>query len=313
MYQVPCDFKSELKNLAVDDWFDALDDLAEEYGHYEPLGGNFAAAFIESGPKLLVTFENHSEIIANSEEHEPIGFRFVRAFGWSHLAIVARDDSWFRDEWIYRYIDRLIDDGFFEDFESVLFYGNHRGGYAATAYSVAAPGSRVLALRPVATLSPSIAGWDRRYMKDRRLDFTTRYGYAPAMVEGADRCYVISDPGVLEDSLHTALFTGTNTTRLRVPYLSDKIDSGLSEMGILNDVVQMAMEGTLDPLSFAQLFRARHRHLRYLRFLVRSAIDQGRTQLAAQVCRAVLADQPRPYFARQLRELENELTDAVAE
>ncbi|MEJ6745505.1 MAG: hypothetical protein QNK98_01850 [Yoonia sp.] len=52
----------------------------------------------------------------------------------------------------------MIDDGFFEDFYNVLFYGTHGGTYAAAAYSVAAPGCTVLALRPQATLDPRIAG-----------------------------------------------------------------------------------------------------------------------------------------------------------
>lgn len=305
MKDVTSDFQTELAGLERDDWFTALDDLAEEYGHFEPIGADHGAAFIDAGPKLLVTFESYPEIVANSERAEPRGFTFVRAFGWSHLAIVAKDEGWFRDKRMFHYFDRLIDDGFFEDFEQVLFYGVHRGGYAACAYSVAAPGARVLALRPTATLSPRHAGWDQRYRTDRRLDFTSRYGYAPDMIEATDRAYIIHDPQEAMDDMQASLFTRPNVTALRMPMMGQRLDHSLSAMGVLRTMVETAMNGTLSEASFARLYRERRSHLPYLRNLVTAFEQRQRLEFAARVCRYVLAKSHRPHFARRLREIED--------
>ena len=310
MQDLPSDFTTDLEDLEIDEWFEALDEFAEKHGHFEPLGTNYGAAFIDAGPKLIVTFESFPEIESQSERNEPRGFEFVRSFGWSHLAIVARHDSWFRDKAIFGYIDRLIDDGFFEDFDEVLFYGAHRGGYAAAAYSVAAPGSRVLAIRPVATLDPRIASWDRRYLADRRTSFSSRYGYAPDMIEGTDHAYIIFDPNEDLDAMHAALFTRPNTSKMLARGMADRIDSSLAEFNALNQIVGHAMSGTLTNEVFGEIYRGRREFIPYLRSLVMRLESAGQIERAAQVCRHVLKERHRPFFTRRLAAFEKAAENA---
>jgi hypothetical protein len=304
MADVNMELDARLANLSKEDWFDRLDELAEEHGSFEPLGPRHFAAFIDAGRSLLVTFESHGQITRADPAAEPRGFDFVRRLGWSHLAIVADAESWFRDIGIYRYFDRLVDDGFFEDFDQVLFFGAHAGGYAAAAYSVVAPGARVLALRPQATLDPRVAGWDPRYVEQRRLCFTDRYGYAPDMLDAADRAYVVFDPAQQLDAMHAALFTKPNVTTLRVPYLGSKLDQAFDGMKILAPAIEAAMDGSLSPARFAQLYRARRSHLPYLRALLTQLEADDRKLLAAHLCRAALVDRDRPHFSRKLAELQ---------
>lgn len=299
----------DFTGLEKEEWFDALDELAEELGHFEPLGAQHVAAFIEAGPKLVVTFESYSDIVANSPKRLPRGFQFTEHHGWSHLAIISHEQSWFRCKRIYQYFDRLIDDGFFEDFEQVLFYGSHQGAYAASAYSVAAPGARVLALRPVATQDPEIAGWDRRYPAARRESFNGRYGYAPDMLDAANHGYLVFDPRDDLDAMQSALFTRPHVSRLRTPFLNDKVEVALSLMDILNPLVEQAMDGTLTRESFATLYRARRDYMPYLRTLVQMFTDAGQPQRAAAVCRFVLSRHHRPFFARALARIEESQND----
>ena len=77
--------------------------------------------------------------------------------------------------------------GFFDDFDHVVFYGAGPCKYAAAAFSVAAPAATVDAIQPQTTLDPRITDWDDRYMKMRRTDFTSRYGYAPDMLDAAEQ------------------------------------------------------------------------------------------------------------------------------
>ena len=103
--------------------------------------------------------------------------------GWSHLCVVSEHQDWFRDPHVIRHFDRLIDDGFLDQFDDVIFYGCYAGGHAAAAYSVSYPMATVIAINPQARLNPGAASWDKRFKHTRRQDFTTRFGYAPKMSE----------------------------------------------------------------------------------------------------------------------------------
>jgi hypothetical protein len=196
------------------DWWARIDAIGEELGYFQPLGARHAAFFLDDGPVLLVTFETAERIRADDDSQMPLGFRIARGQGWSHLCLIAKGPTWYRDPAVWAYFDRLVDDAFFEDFERVVFYGAGMGGYAAAAFSVAAPGATVLAMAPQATLAPDLAGWDPRFMRHRRLDFSSRYGFAPDMTEGASAVYVVYDPARLQDAMHAALFNRPRVTRL---------------------------------------------------------------------------------------------------
>lgn len=174
----------------------------------------------------------------------------VRRNGWSHLCILSEGGRWYRDQRLYRYFDRLADDGFFEDFDQVLFFGAGQGGYAAAAYSVAAPGSHVLAVRPVATLDPAQAGWDGRHRGDLRLCFKDRYGYAPDMLEAAAQAWIVFDPREREDAMHAALYRAPNVMALRAFGQGADVVPTLDKLGILNAMIEAAMEGSFDLTSF---------------------------------------------------------------
>ena len=66
----------------------------------------------------------------------------VREHRWSHMALISDSDTWFRDPAVYGWFDRLVDEGFFDEFDRVLFYGAGPCGYAAAAFSVSAPGAQ---------------------------------------------------------------------------------------------------------------------------------------------------------------------------
>jgi len=156
--------------------------------------------------------------------------------------------------WCAQLEDVAEDLGYY-DFDDVLFYGADHGAYAATAYCVAAPGCRVLSLRPQATLDPRITGFDTRYRKFRRLDFNSRYGYAPEMIDAVDRAYIAYDPYRAVDAMHAALFTKRNMLPLRCNRLGEHIEIAFDALEIAEPVMRGAMDGSLDPRRFAQLMR----------------------------------------------------------
>ncbi|MBK1634471.1 phosphoadenosine phosphosulfate reductase [Rhodovulum adriaticum] len=273
----------------------------------EPLGTDHAAILARDEPVLLVTFEDAATLGGARADGAPLAATLTEAAGWSRLTLVARERTWFRDPDVYAYFDQLVDEGFFDEFDRVVFYGTGMCGYAAAAFSVAAPGATVIVLNPQATLTPEIAGWDDRFRTDRRRDFTTRYGYAPAMAEAAAQVFVIHDPTAPENAMHAALFSAANVTRVRAPRTGHAIETQLMDMGVLPELIDAAGEGQLSALVFHRLFRARRRHMPYLRSLLAQLQTDGQIWRAALVCRHAVRERSSPRFRRRLEKLEQQL------
>ena len=64
------------------------------------------------------------------------------------MCVVSEHQDWFRDPHVIRHFDRLIDDGFLDQFDDVIFYGCDAGGYATAAHSASYPMATVIAINP---------------------------------------------------------------------------------------------------------------------------------------------------------------------
>lgn len=277
------DLDLDLSGLDPDEWTRRIDDVGEENGYYQSVGPRHAALFIDAGPNLLVSFEHRATAMSNAFGR-PRGFDMVMREGWSLLTILADGDTWFRAPAVFGYFDRLVDEAFLEDFDRVLFFGVHDAGYAAAAYSVTAPGASALLIRPVATLDPSVTPWERRYLSKRRLDFTTRYGYAPDMVEALDKTHVVFDPTKAADAMHAALYRGPNVSFYPTRQARPRIEALFDGIGITAPLMSAAMDGTLDRARFARLWRRRRESPAYVRNLLKRVEIDGRSGLAARIC-----------------------------
>ncbi|SMX34273.1 hypothetical protein [Actibacterium lipolyticum] len=289
------------------EWYSKLEELGISGGTFERLGNKHSALFLEDMPTLLVSFES-AERVRDRADGLPLCRTLAEEAGWSQLSIMAEGPTWFRDPAIYEYFDRLTDDGFFDNFDKIVFFGEGMCGYAAAAFSVAAPGATVIALSPQATLDPRTTGWDTRFSSHRRLTFTDRYAYAPDMLDAAEKAFVLYDPQIWQDAAHAALFTRTNVSKLRCRYLGDEIARELEKMGVLSELIDAACEGFLDEKIFHRLFRARRTNAQYLSNLL-NALDQAeRKKLAAFLCVNVVERTHDPVFEKRLTELEHEFT-----
>lgn len=288
---------------ARDEWFDRLARLGDDSGDFLSLGERHWALFIDEAPTLIVSFETVDEAMARPGQM-PLAHGIAAAHGWSHLCILSDGETWWRDQSVWRYFDRLIDDAFFEDFDRVLFTGAGIGGYAACAFSVAAPGATVLAFSPRATMEPAQTGWDRRHLSARRFDFSSRYGYAPDMVEGAEQVFLVLDPYERDDHAHAALFRAPWVARLNMPCAGANPAALLSGMGLIHGLIETACKGELTTAGFARLWRNRRESPSYLRRLLDRTDATGHTGRAEVICRNVTARMKAPRFRRRLAEIE---------
>ncbi len=297
---------SSLADLPQAEWKTALTAQAEAHGMWQDLGDKHFATFIDKNSTLLVTFETVQGIRTLSDTAQPFGFDMVKAQDWSHLCVISDGDTWFRDNRVYGMFDTLIDDGFFEDFDRVIFYGAGPCGYAAAAFSVAAPGATVIAVQPQATLDPRMTEWDDRFTEMRRLSFTDRYGYAPDMLDAADRAYVLYDPYEQLDAMHATLFERSNVTRLRMPLMGAALQTRLIGMEILYQMLSLAGSDRLTPNAFHKLYRARRSNKHYLRSLMAHLDDSDRPYLNMLMCRNVISRMRAPIFRQKLNILQDQ-------
>lgn len=292
-------------------WFSQMDAASEEAGYFEPVGQKHWAFFHDEGPELLVTFERLDDVMARPSKM-PLGYDLAKSRGWSHLCLIADGDTWYRDKRVYGFFDRQVDDAFFEDFDRVVFMGAGIQGYAAAAYSVVAPGATVLLISPRATQFPDIAGWDKRTIRARHLDFTTRYGFAPDMIEGAGQVYVIHDPDVAEDAMHAALFRGPHVTHLRTPHLGGRVEWAFGHMQLWSPLLDAVTNGPMTKTDFARIWRARRNFGPYLRGLLAQVGAAGKTKREKWLCTGVVERLNAPTFRKRLNEILADEAEAEA-
>ncbi|PRY95310.1 hypothetical protein BCF33_0928 [Hasllibacter halocynthiae] len=222
--------------------------------------------------------------------------------GWTGLHVLSEGRSWFREPFVTGLFDGRNEGEWFDGFEQIVFHGTGPAGYAAAAYSLAAPGARVVAIAPVATLDPRVAPWDRRTPEGRRLDWWGPYAYAPDMARGAGAAFVLFDPQVDEDAMHAALFLGAGATALRMRGAGPAPEVVLRQGGGMGRLLGSAALGDLDPESFAEIWRdARRSSPLYLMRLADRLHAARRPALLSAVLRHGAGAVPYRRFARLAR------------
>jgi hypothetical protein len=306
----------DISDLPRQEWLEAIEDVGEENGYFEPLGADHCVMFSDDSPRLLVTFESFESITERSDDGLPLGLSFAKKNGWSHLAIIAHASDpashWFRSHNIYGYFDRLVEDGFFEDFDQVVFYGAGASGYAACAYSVAAPGATVIAIAPQATLDARLASWDTRFGNTRRMDFTTRYGFAPDMVDAADTALVLYDPQIAFDAMHAALFNCRHTSLRPLRNFGADPEFEMLEMDMVEPILVAAMDSDLNTRAVTRALRKRRNHTSYQRRLLSELTTKDRPVLIARLCKHVLKTRDAWRFRKALRIATADIADRQA-
>lgn len=285
-------------------WLSLLREMGEDSGSFDALGEHHWAIFNEDGPTLVISFDRLEDIEALEPGKMPHVFGQATHNGWSHLSLISEGETWYRDPAVFAYLDKLVDESFFDNFDRVVFYGAGMGAYAAAAFSVASPGATVLAVQPRASLDPDIAGWDTRNLQARRLNFTKRYGYAPDMIEGAAQVFTLHDPYMRLDAMHVALFRKPFVTNLKARFLGENVATALTEMGVLPKLVKAACDGKLTAKTYTMLWRERRNFGGYLRWILRACADAGKPKREAMVCRSVTTRMRAPGFRKHLENLE---------
>lgn len=295
-------------------WLQHLRDLAGEDGFLEPAGPDNLALYLAGGADLLVCFADLTSPCQRSIGDHPMAWRTAWQSGWSLLVLISETNGWFREASLWEWLDARADEAFFENYDRVLFYGSGPGAHAACAFSAAAPGISVLALSPVATLDPELAGWDNRWPEMRRSDFRSRYGYGPDMLCAAAAATLIFDPEVPEDAMHSALYHKDFVQRLKMPGAGRSPERLLADCAILEPLLQAAMSGCLTPAYFARLWRQRRNSSAWLQSrAARAAGSEQPCREALMLAQALALDPDQPRLQRRYALLTGRSGEEMAE
>jgi pimeloyl-ACP methyl ester carboxylesterase len=282
-------------------WRDTLLAAAHEKGFFEDVGDMHKAIFIpaegESADTLVVVFDNLDDV-RQKTDRLPWAVDFISSQGWSSLGFMAHGPTWYRDAAVLDYFDRLRDEGFFNQFKRVVFYGTSMGGYAACAFSAAVPGATVVAINPQSTLSRDHAAWERRFRPVWHRDFSGRYGFAPDMIATAQKVWLFYDSRIAGDAAHVALFRGAQVEKVKCPFMGHGMLSVWRDMGILKPVVSSCIQGHATRMSLAQLMRQRHSSLTYKRAVLSHLQKQNRHAWVVRWSDAVMRERRGPVFVK---------------
>ena len=258
--------------------------------------------------RLLVTFDNLSNVGDDSPEREPWAYKFARDEGLSHLGIMAHVADWYRDEALIKRFEALARDGFFDGYERVVFAGVSMGGFAALAFSSLVPGSHVIAVNPQSTLNTDLVPWETRYENGRRQDWTLPLSDAAELTAKAGRVNIFYDPYHELDQSHVDRLSGDNIHIFKCWFSNHKTAVFLRKIEALKPVMSHVIFDELTEAEFYRLYR-RRRNLPWYRGAVAGYFrDTGREELATRFDKMF-----RRRMRRKKRKEEEAAAKALAE
>lgn len=265
-------------------WRDRMAGIGRDHGFFTRIGDDHLTLFVQEGDTLLVSFDRAARICHDEADGLPLGFEAVQRKEWSLLSIMSLGDRWYRSADLVAFFDGLAQAGFFDSFAQVIFLGfGPAAGHAACAYSAAAPGALVLASAPAATLTPERAGFDRRFLAERKRDFS-RYGDAPQLIATARDVVIAYDPTDAISTAHAAQFRGPQVTLAPLRFTGTAPDRLIREGGLLMQFLRALSHQRLTSARVAALIRpVRRADAGYLWDLLQRAQRQGQFNRAWRI------------------------------
>ncbi len=236
--------------------------------------------------RLLVTFDNLSNVGDSSVEREPWAFKYAQDVNISHLGVMAHVSDWYRDAELIERMQKLAADGFFDGYDRVIFAGVSMGGYAAIAFASLVPGAHVISVNPQSTLDPDLVPWETRYENGQRQDWTLPLPDASRLTAGLGPVNIFYDPYHTLDQQHVDRFQGDNIRVFSCWFSNHKTAVFLRKIDALKPVMGHCIFDELTPSAFYRLYRAR-RYLPWYRGSLSSYFrEKGRIELGMRIDKA---------------------------
>lgn len=255
---------------------------------------NHHVLFARRSAHLVVSFDNKQQDKRNGQIY-PWAFDFLQKGDFSHLGIMVNDkNDWFRDPALFDYFDDLRDKEFFQQFETVTFFGSSMGGYGALAFAEAAPNAHALVYSPQSTLDKASVPWERRYERAwaRGNWDDPRYRDAAHYMKHIKQADIFYDPLHLLDRRHALRLKGPNVNLHSCYFTEHNTGRILTLMPEFSAYIQMLLRHETPNRAFHEQWRERHHSQAYVRLLLDRAIQAKKPQRAVQILDAVAQTHP---------------------
>jgi len=281
----PSDEDDIVEDLEFPLWFDELAPGGKGEGFLEK-GTRHSLMFVRRPVnRLIVTFDNLSNVNNTSSTRVPWAYKFARDSNVSHLGIMAHAAAWFRDETLIERMKKLADTGFFEGYDRVVFTGTSMGAFGAIIFASLVKGAHVIAFNPQSTLDESLVPWEERYFKGRRQDWTLPLGDAAAVTKNLGPVRIFYDPYYAPDKKHFERFKGDNIIEYKSWYSSHKTAVFLRKIDGLKVVMSRCLFDDLSLAEWYKLYRRRRMLPWYRGSLSGYFAAKGRDNMAHQATR----------------------------
>jgi pimeloyl-ACP methyl ester carboxylesterase len=287
--------------------------VAMKRGFVKAMTRHTALFYQRSNRTLVVTFDNMKSRETPSPAY-PWGYDFLAKQDYSHLGIVMRRrNDWFRHKDLANFFDTLRDDGFFNAFKHVVFYGSSMGGYGALAYASASPGARVVAFSPQTSLDPAHARFETRYRNGfARGDWSGPYLDGAYEARTANSVTVFYDPYERIDCSHVSrLEVNTQLNRMKMPFAGHDTMRRLAMQEILPEICLLALEGKLTAKDFNIMLRAHRGVQAVARKSLNLAIDKGHPKLVMATLSQLEKTKPEWNFPKIKRAAQEAIDRSV--
>ncbi len=307
-FEIPPAPASALRNPRDPRWR-AARDKAVTTGGFLWEGKDNALMFAPKSKRLVVVFDN----ISSAQEQGarwPWGFKVLyEQMGCSVLGVMGAQRNWFRDGFVHDSFEGLRDNGFFAQFDEVLFYGTSMGGFGALTYQRCAPGAHVLAIAPQSTMNALLIPGEDRWRWTQKLSWDTRFHDAAGQLGTAGQVTIIADPYFKPDHDQVVRLLADNVRWLHTPFMGHQLPNAFVTMGILKDLLFAAAEGRLTPELFYRLFRARRDLPRFQHDLLMQAEARGKIRSAIRICEYTLRKREAANIRATMERLKAQLAD----
>jgi hypothetical protein len=223
--------------------------------------GDYYVELTPTGEDLVLSFENADD--SNPEPNRlPWGYNHLREQGVAVLGVKTKRSDWYRGRELHDFFRSEDLHALVGSYRKVLFYGSSMGGFAALTFCT--PGALVLAHNPQTSLDPELTPWDSRYPEGKRQDWSGDFARAWDGARLASQVFATYDPFLEVDRRHVERLDPANLVPLKAPFLGHSLPSYLRRIGLLGDLVPLALSSGLTSEWWYGAIRKRRELARYL-------------------------------------------------
>lgn len=221
--------------------------------------GDHYLDFTPDGEDLVLTFD--ADEAGSDAARLPWLYKPFRDEGLAVLGVKMKRADWYRGEALQAFFQSMDFHDLLHAYRRVVFTGSSMGGFGALTFSTV--GSLVIAHNPQTTLDPELTPWDKRFPDSRLLDWSGRFARAEEGARQAERVFVTYDPFDAADARHVARLDPGNLVPLKAPMLGHPLAGFLRRIGLLAELVPLALSGDLTPEWWHGAIRRRRDLARY--------------------------------------------------